>query len=155
VTLIEGRLDTMDPLALEARVLEADVAVSCRLNFEERDALNRACVATGRPMVEAAMYGMEYTLTTILPGRTPCLRCIHPAFPAWDALGFPVLGAVPGVVGSLAAAEAVKLVTGAGRPLEGRLAYGDLGTMTFREFNLRRRTDCPVCAAAPDRRTTP
>lgn len=130
-------------------VAQSTVAVSCRLNFEEREVLNRACVARGVPMVEAAMWGMEYTLTTIRPGHTPCLKCIYPAFPAWDALGFPVLGAVPGALGSLAAAEAVKVITNMGRPLAGTLLHGDVAGMEFTRFRIRRRPDCPVCSTLP------
>lgn len=144
VTAMDARLTDANALAL---VAQAQVAVSCRLNFEEREVLNRACVALGVPMVEAAMWGMECTLTTIVPGQTPCLKCIFPAFPDWDPLGFPVLGAVPGALGSLAAAEVVKVITGMGTPLAGTLLHGDMGEMTFRRIRIRRRADCPACGA--------
>lgn len=131
-------------------VAQATVAVSCRLNFEEREVLNRVCVALGVPMVEAAMWGMEFTLTTIHPGHTPCMKCIHPAFPDWDALGFPVLGAVPGALGSMAATETVKVVTGRGSSLAGTLLHGDMGEMAFRKIRVRRRPGCAVCGARTD-----
>ncbi len=123
----------------------AGVVVSCRYNFEERDLLNRACVALAIPMVEAAMYGMEAYLSTIVPGETPCLRCLYPDFPSWDPLGFPVLGACAGALGCLAAAEAIKVLTGMGSPLLGQLLSFDLWDMTFRKFQVARQPGCSVC----------
>lgn len=145
VSILDARLDAASAAELVAR---STVAVSARLNFEEREILNRACVNARVPMVEAAMWGMEYTLTTIRPGESPCLKCIYPAFPEWDALGFPVLGAVPGVLGSLAAAEAVKAITGMGTPLAGTLLHGDVAAMETSKIRIRRRPDCPVCAVS-------
>jgi molybdopterin/thiamine biosynthesis adenylyltransferase len=137
------------------RMRDADLAVSCRYNFVERDILNGTCVALGKPMVEAAMYGMEFYLTTIVPGETPCLRCLYPELPDWDPFGFPVLGAVSGSLGCLAAAEVVKLVTGMGEPLRGRLLCGDLSDMAFRKVNVRRDPRCPVCATGSLIRISP
>lgn len=122
-----------------------DVGMSCRYNYEERELLNRACVQLGRPMVEAAMYGMEAYLTTVIPGQTPCLNCLYPEFPAWDPEGFPVLGAVSGALGCLAATEAVKVLIGVGSPLAGWLLHFDLGDMHFQKYRVQRRPDCPVC----------
>ncbi|MBI5406442.1 MAG: HesA/MoeB/ThiF family protein [Nitrospirae bacterium] len=145
----EVRVDVVDDRSHEGNISdllqEADLSVSCRYNFEERDLLNRASVTSGKPVVEAAMYGMEFYLTTLIPGATPCLRCIYPEFPSWDPLGFPVLGAVSGTLGCLAAAEAVKLITGMGQPLRGTLLYGDLSDMTFRKFRVKRQPGCFVC----------
>lgn len=137
--------DRLTPATAGSLVARADVAVSCRYNFEERVLLNDACIELARPLVEAAMYGMEAYLTTILPGRTPCLRCLFPEFPAWDPLGFPVLGAVSGTLGCLAAAEALKLLVGTGTLLAGRLLYLDLATMEFRKLRVDRCPRCPVC----------
>jgi molybdopterin/thiamine biosynthesis adenylyltransferase len=85
-------------------------------------------------------------LLTSMPGG-PCWRCVFPvADSGWQPLGFRVLGAVAGTVGALAAAEVVKLLTGAGTPLIGRLLYGDLWQMDFRTVTVQRVDDCPDCA---------
>jgi molybdopterin/thiamine biosynthesis adenylyltransferase len=128
-------------------VAQADIIVDAAPLFEERFALNRAAVAAGKPMVECPMFAMEAQLTTILPGQTPCLECLVPEKPPDWTRRFPVLGAVSGTVGCMAAVEVVKLITGIGRPLAGVLLNMDLGTMEFRRLRIARRQDCPVCAA--------
>lgn len=143
----------------EARIgrwlAEADVVLDCRHNFPERQVLNRACVRARKPLVEAAMDGMEAYLTTVIPGRTPCLACLYPeARPGWDPLGFPVLGAVPGSLGAMAALEAIKVVTGWGRPLAGRMLVMDLGEAEFRTVRVRRLPACPVCGGMPSEEGT-
>jgi molybdopterin/thiamine biosynthesis adenylyltransferase len=135
----------------ESLVAQADVVVDAAPLFPERYALNRAAAAAGKPMVECAMYAMEAQITTILPGRTACLRCLHPEPAADWKRQFPVLGAVSGTVGCLGAAEVVKLLTGLGEPLAGVLLTMDLGSMQFRRFKIHRRVDCPVCGLASKR----
>ncbi|MBJ7392876.1 MAG: HesA/MoeB/ThiF family protein [Chthoniobacterales bacterium] len=130
-------------------VAQADLIVDAAPLFEERFALNRAAIAARKPMVECAMYALEAQLTCILPGRSPCLECFVSEKPLEWRRRFPVLGAVSGTVGCLAAIEAVKLITGIGRPLAGVLLTLDLGTMEFRRLRLARRKDCPVCASVP------
>lgn len=127
-------------------VAQADVVVDAAPLFEERFALNRAAVAARKPMVECAMYALEAHVTTILPGRTPCLECFVPEKPPHWKREFPVLGAVSGTAGCLGAVEVVKLLTGLGEPLAGVLLAMDLATMQFRRLKTARRKDCPVCA---------
>ncbi len=129
----------------EALVAQADVVVDAAPLFAERYALNRAAVTAGKPMVECAMYALEAQVTTILPGRTPCLRCLTPEAPPDWKRQFPVIGAVSGTVGCLGAVEVIKLLTGLGEPLAGTLLTMDLGTMQFRRLKIARREDCPVC----------
>ncbi len=128
-----------------ALVAQADIVVDAAPLFAERYALNRAAVAARKPMVECAMYSLEAQITTILPGRTPCLACIVAEPPPEWRRQFPVLGAVSGTVGCLGAVEVVKLLTGLGKPLAGTLLTMDLGTMQFRRLKIARRGDCPVC----------
>ena len=124
---------------------EADVVVDCAPLFEERFAMNREAVAQGKPLVECAMYELQAQITTVLPGKTPCLACLHPeAPPAWKRR-FPVFGAVSGTVGCLGAMEAIKVLSGLGEPLAGRLLTMDLRDMQFRVMTIKRRSDCPVC----------
>jgi molybdopterin/thiamine biosynthesis adenylyltransferase len=127
---------------------EADVIVDAAPLFAERFALNAQAVKRKRPMVDAAMYEMEGRLTTIVPGKGPCLACLHPDEPpAWKRQ-FPVLGAVAGTMGCLAATEAVKLITGLGEPLVGRMLHADLRTMEFRTLKVNRDPHCRVCAGS-------
>jgi len=126
-----------------------DLALDCAHNFDERYALNAACVRRGVPMVEAAMCDMEAYLTTFVPGKTACLACLYPHRREWDRRGFAVLGAVSGMVGCLAALEALKLLARFGEPLAGQLLTMDLSDLEFRKFRIRRAPDCRVCGTAP------
>jgi molybdopterin/thiamine biosynthesis adenylyltransferase len=128
-------------------VSQADLVVDCAPLFPERFAMNREAVRQGKPLVECAMYELEAQLTTVLPGRSPCLRCLYPDDPPAWRREFPVFGAVSGTVGCLAAMEAVKVLAGFGEPLAGRLLTMDLRDMTFRRRQVERREDCPVCGA--------
>ncbi|MBI4658408.1 MAG: HesA/MoeB/ThiF family protein [Verrucomicrobia bacterium] len=129
-------------------VSQADVVVDAAPLFEERYAMNRAAVAAGKPMVECAMYSLEAHVTTILPGRTPCLRCFYPENPPHWKREFPVIGAVSGAAGCLGAVEVIKLLTGLGEPLAGVLLVMDLEKMEFRRLRTARRLDCAVCGKA-------
>ncbi len=131
----------------DALVAQADIIVDAAPLFPERYALNRAAVQAGKPMVECAMYALEAQITTIVPGRTPCLRCLTPEPPPEWKRQFPVIGAVSGTVGCLGAVEVIKLLTGLGRPLLGTLLTMDLSTMEFRRLKIARRQDCPICGA--------
>jgi molybdopterin-synthase adenylyltransferase len=126
-------------------VAQADVIVDCAPLFEERFTMNREVVAQKKPLVECAMYELEAQLTTIIPGQTPCLRCIFPKTPSTWKRQFPVFGAVSGSVGCLGAMEAIKLISGLGEPLTGRMLRYDLRDMSFQSFEMERRRDCPEC----------
>lgn len=127
-------------------VAGADVVIDAAPLFSERFALNDACVRARIPMVEAAMHHWEAHVSTIVPGRGPCLRCRCPEAPQWWTRRFPVLGAVSATAGCIAAAEAVKLITGIGAPLTGRLLRLDLGTGEARRLKIARDPACAVCA---------
>ncbi|ADD67888.1 UBA/THIF-type NAD/FAD binding protein [Denitrovibrio acetiphilus DSM 12809] len=123
-----------------------DVAVSARPNFPERMAMNNACVKLGVPMIEAAMDDMVGYYFNIFPHETACLRCfVSEDVPDWKELGFGVLGAVSGTIGSLAAVEAVKIITKHGTPLKGKMMHIDFNTMRTITPKLKRNPDCPVC----------
>jgi molybdopterin/thiamine biosynthesis adenylyltransferase len=142
-----------DANATEANAAEwvADVDVVCDSSpdFGERFILNRECWRQGKPLVDSGMNGMEAQLTTILPPRTPCLQCLVPDLPDWwDPLGFGVLGALPGALGGLTALEVLKVLTGYGEPLAGRLLVFDGEDMSFATYDIARRPGCPVCGGA-------
>lgn len=128
-------------------VSQADLVVDCAPLFAERFAMNREAVRQGKPLVECAMYDLEAQITTVLPGRTPCLACLYPETPpAWKR-EFPVFGAVSGTVGCLAAMEAIKVLAGLGSPLAGTLLVMSLRDMTFERLSIARRQECPVCGS--------
>lgn len=128
-----------------ALVSSADLIIDAAPLFRERFLLNREAVEQGKPMVDSAMYELEAQLTTFMPGRTPCLTCLYPGDPPGWKRQFPVFGAVSSTIGSLAAMEAIKVLTGLGEPLLGRLLVADLRDMSFRTVRLQRNLHCLVC----------
>jgi molybdopterin/thiamine biosynthesis adenylyltransferase len=130
---------------VERLVAGADAIASCAPLFRERLLLNRAAVRQKMPLVDCAMYELELQLTTVLPGRSPCLACLYAEEPPGWQRRFPVFGAVAGTVASLGAMEIIKVLCGIAAPLAGQMLIGDLGTMRFRTVGLQRRPDCPVC----------
>jgi len=113
--------------------------------------VNDACVLLGKPLVSAAIHRFEGQAMTYVPGKGPCYRCLYPEpsseIPNCATAG--VLGVLPGVLGTLQATEAIKLVLGIGTPLVGRLLTYDALDLSFNEFTFKRRPDCAVCGAAP------
>ena len=129
-------------------VEKADVIVDCAPLFEERFLMNREAVRQSKPLVDCAMYELEAQVITILPGKTACLSCMYPEWPSVWKREFPVFGAVSGTVGCLGAMEAIKIISGLGEPLAGRLLTMDLRTMSFAEIKVERLTGCPVCGTS-------
>ncbi len=128
-------------------VQSADIVIDARYDFPERYELNRLCVDYGKPMVEAAMYGMEISLTTIVPGKTPCLACIYPdQNHPWEPLGFPVLGATSGIAGCLAAIESIKLISGIGTPYANKLYRIDTLNFSAYSVSIKRNSNCNCCS---------
>jgi molybdopterin/thiamine biosynthesis adenylyltransferase len=144
ITAIE---ENASPSNADSLVAQADIVVDAAPLFAERYALNQAAVKAGKPMVECAMYALEAQITTILPGKTPCLACLTPEPPPDWKRQFPVLGAVSGTVACLGAVEVIKLITGIGTPLAGTLLTMDLGSMEFRRRRIHRRRNCSVCGS--------
>jgi adenylyltransferase/sulfurtransferase len=132
--------DTVDAL-----VGEADVIVDCMDNFPTRYLLNECAFRKGIPLVHGSVWGLDGRLTVIHAPQTPCLQCIFPEAPAKEV--FPVLGATPGVIGTLEAMETVKYLTGVGYNLNNRLLVWNGATMDFRTYKTHHDPDCPVCAA--------
>ena len=107
--------------------------------------MSDACVRLAKPMVECAMYETEAHVTSFAPGETGCLRCLYPEKPADWTRRFPVIGAVSGTAGCIGAMEAIKILTGVGRPLFGRLLHCDFRSMAFHSVVVKAREDCPIC----------
>ena len=131
---------------------QVDLVVDATDNFASRLDINRACVALGRPLVSGAAIRSEGQVTVFDTRRgSPCYRCLYPEGEAQDNLGCAengVLAPVVGVVGSLQAQEAVKLLAGFGEPLLGRMLVIDALTGETRQIQLRKRPDCPHCGSA-------
>jgi sulfur-carrier protein adenylyltransferase/sulfurtransferase len=131
-----------------------DVIVDGVDNFPTRYLLNDATVRLRIPVVSASILGFDGQLSVFAPYEGPCYRCLYPTpppaelAPSCGANG--VLGVLPGVMGLLQAVEVVKLVTGAGEPLIGRLLLYDALSTSFTELKVRRDPDCPICSRDPE-----
>ncbi|TLY70829.1 MAG: TOMM precursor leader peptide-binding protein [Gammaproteobacteria bacterium] len=129
-----------------------DLVIDGTDRLSTRYLINDACVLLGLPLVSAAIHRFEGQVMTYVPGRGPCYRCVFPQ--AADGMvancaEAGVLGVLPGVLGTLQATEAIKLITGTGEPLVGRLLTYDALEMRFDEFRVARRPDCAVCGDNP------
>jgi sulfur-carrier protein adenylyltransferase/sulfurtransferase len=130
-----------------------DVIVDGVDNFPTRYLLNDATVRLGIPVVSASILGFDGQLSVFKPHDGPCYRCLYPVpppaelAPSCGANG--VLGVLPGTMGLLQATEVVKLVTGAGEPLVGRLLLYEALGATFTELKVRRDPECPICSKDP------
>lgn len=144
---IEAVPEEISPSLAAELVGRADLAVDALDNWAARHVVNRAAVAAKRPLVHGAVQEWYGHVTTIIPGETPCLEELFGRFKSFPSCvqGIcPVLGPVVGVVASLMALEAIKVVLG--RPtLAGRLLVVDLKHMAFDEIELARDENCPVC----------
>lgn len=137
---------------VRALLADYDLVIDGSDRLSTRYLVNDACVLLERPLISAAIHRFEGQLMTYVPGRGPCYRCLFPQ--AADGVVAScaeagVLGVLPGVLGTLEATEAIKLITGAGTPLIGRLLTYDALELRFQEFRVERRRDCAVCGDAP------
>ncbi len=133
-------------------VAEYDLVLDGCDDLATRRVLNRACLGARVPLVSGALSQWEGQLTTYAPFEgTPCYACVFPEDPAEglapSCAEAGVLAALPGILGTMMAAEAIKEITGAGRGLRGRMAIHDALWGEHREIALARRADCPVCGA--------
>jgi len=141
--------------ASNARALVSayDVVVDGTDNFPTRYLVNDACVMAGTPNVFGSVFRFEGQASVFAMTGGPCYRCLHPEPPP-DGLipscaDAGVLGVLPGVIGLIQATEAIKIVTGMGELLVGRVLLYDALRLKFREIALRRDPDCPVCGDRP------
>jgi adenylyltransferase/sulfurtransferase len=139
-------LDAMNAAAI---VEGADVVVDCTDSFDARYAVNDACCAAGVPLVEAGVAGFDGLVLSVRPGRSACYRCAFPTPPSDGAFEScretGVLGPMAGIVGSIQALEALKLISGVGMPLLDAILQIDGRDMVQTLVTIRRRDDCPAC----------
>lgn len=150
VTVIEHRA-AADETNVDALIAGYDLVVDAPDNFATRYLVNDACWRAGKPLVEGAVLGFSGMLMTILPPKTPCYRCLYPNPPADgaapSAASVGIIGMAPGVIGSLQALEAVKVLLGVGTPLGGRVLFFDGLDQDFEEMKLERNPDCSLCGS--------
>jgi molybdopterin/thiamine biosynthesis adenylyltransferase len=130
-----------------------DVIVDGADNFPTRYLVNDASVWHDIPVVHGSIYRFEGQVTVFKPHEGPCYRCLFPTPPppelAPSCAEGGVLGVLPGIIGSLQANEALKLLLGVGDSLQGRLLMFDALATTFDEVSIRRDPSCPVCGDSP------
>ncbi len=149
---VEALAETLDETSMGAAVAGTDLVADGSDNYPTRYALNRACLAAGVPLVSAAAVRTEGQLATFDPARgTACYRCAYPTETGATALSCRdsgVLGPVVGALGTLQALEVIKVLTGWGDTLRGRMLFLDLARYEQRTLALTRRPDCPDCGNA-------
>lgn len=130
-----------------------DVVIDAVDNFPTRFLLNDACFFAGKPMIEAGIIRFDGTCMTMIPQKSPCYRCMLPELPPPGSVPScsesGVLGPVPGILGFIQAAEAVKLLTDQGNRLDGRIIFYDGLSSDFLIIKLSRKSVCPLCGANP------
>ncbi len=130
-----------------------DVVVDGLDNFPTRYLVNDASVWKNIPVVHGSIFRFDGQVTTFWPKKGPCYRCLYPEPPpphlAPSCAEAGVLGVLPGIVGTIQATEAIKIILGRGEPLVGRLLTYESLKMQFRTLKLRRDPDCPVCGERP------
>jgi len=142
VEAIDHEPDDDEAAELAAR---SDIILACPPTFSERLRLNRAAAGAKLPFIDAAQWGMTGTLVVCQAGKTACLECVYPEEPQFEEL-FPVVGAISSAIGSLAALEAIKILSGCGKPLWGQMLTYDGFQGAVTKLELARRADCPCCA---------
>ncbi len=155
---VAGKLRALNShVEIEARVMEitrenvssvlkgSTVVVDAMDNWPTRFLLNQECVTQRIPFVHAGIYGLYGQITTIIPGKGPCLRCILSEDPN-DVTTFPVIGATPGMFAMLQVMEVLKILVGFGETLAGKLLLFDGERMDYVSTEVKHRSDCPVCS---------
>ncbi|MBZ5712195.1 molybdopterin-synthase adenylyltransferase MoeB [Nannocystis pusilla] len=131
-----------------------DVIVDGADNFPTRYLLNDAALKLGKPVIHASIFRFEGQMTTFLPHEGPCYRCLYPDPPppgmAPSCQEAGVLGVLPGIVGTLQANEALKVILGVGSTLSGRLLVFDALGTKWRTLKLRKDPECRVCSKKPE-----
>jgi adenylyltransferase/sulfurtransferase len=130
-----------------------DVVLDGTDNFTARYLVNDACVIAGRPNAYGSIFRFEGQASVFAAENGPCYRCLHPEPPppglVPNCAEAGVLGVLPGIIGTIQATEAIKLLAGIGEPLIGRFIIYDALRMRFRELKLRKDPQCPACGDHP------
>lgn len=140
-----------DAKRLDELVAAADVVVDCCDNFATRQAVNAACVAHRKPLVSGAAIGFDGQISVydVRGESNPCYACLFPPEATFEEVRCATMGVfapLVGIIGTMQAAEALKLLAGVGTSLAGRLQMLDARTMEWNEIRMQRASACPVCA---------
>jgi sulfur-carrier protein adenylyltransferase/sulfurtransferase len=150
IELHKVRLDSSNALDI---MKNYDYILDGTDNFPTRYLVNDACVLLGKPNVYASIFRFEGQASVFYAKEGPCYRCLYPEPPPPGLVPScaegGVLGVLPGIMGSIQAAETIDLIIGKGTPLIGRLLLFDALEMRFRELKLRKNPDCPICGTNP------
>jgi molybdopterin/thiamine biosynthesis adenylyltransferase len=143
-----------DEANLDALVAAADVVLDCSDNFATRHAVNAACARHARPLVSGAAIGFDGQISVYdtRGGNSPCYACVFPPGTTFEEAQCSTMGVfapLVGIVGTMQAAEALKLLAGVGTSLAGRLLMVDARTMEWSEVRIARDSECPVCGHRP------
>jgi adenylyltransferase/sulfurtransferase len=123
---------------------EVDGLIDALDNFPDRFLINEFAVKRSIPLFHGAVWGFEGRVTTIIPGKTACLRCIYPEIP-YQETTFPVIGVSPALIASVQVTEAIKYFTGIGELLSGQLLIYDGASLSFLKTQMERKPTCDVC----------
>lgn len=140
---IEPVQAVMDGTRLPGMLEAIDIAVDALDNLPTRLALNKACLDRRIPLVHGAVNGFQGQVMTVIPGQGPCLMCLYEGREFSGTI--PVLGTTPGITGCIQATEVIKILTGLGAPLSGRLLLFDGREMRFSELAPGRNPRCSHC----------
>lgn len=138
---------------VEEIVNSYDVIIDATDNFTARYIISDCCYFLSKPLIEGAAVGFEGILMTIIPGKSPCYRCLYPlppedgVIPTCSSTG--ILGMITGIIGSLQALETIKVILGIGETLSGRILTFDGLGLNFREVKWKQREHCPLCGKNP------
>ena len=150
----EVRVDTVqqraDGALLDTLVRQADVVLDCCDNYATRHTVNAACVHHGKPLVSGAVIRFDGQITVLDPRHpsAPCYACVFPPDASFEEVRCSTMGVfapLVGVIGAMQAAEALKLLSGAGPSLAGRLLMLDGRNMEWTTMQVQRQAECPVC----------
>lgn len=150
---VEPLIERLAGERLEEEVARADVVLDCSDNFATRHAINRACVARKKPLVlgAAIRFAGQVAVFDARQAQAPCYHCLFPEGEDVEEVRCAVMGVfapLTGIIGSLQAAEALKLIVGCGESLNGRLLLFDALAAQWRSIQVPRDRHCPVCAAS-------
>ena len=131
--------DNVDDLVGDAQLI-----VDCMDNFPTRYLLNESAIRKKIPLVYGSIWGMEGRLSFLFPPETPCFKCLFPEAPPSEV--FPVVGATPGIIGSLQSLEVIKYLTGIGENLKGRILVWEGKKIEFHRYKAYKDPECPACS---------
>jgi molybdopterin-synthase adenylyltransferase len=143
---IEAITEKIDEASVDRLVADSDLILDCMDNYPTRFVLNAAAFRKRIPLVHGSIWGFEGRVTFIQTPETACLACLFKESPPREV--FPVLGATPGITGTIQAMEAIKYLAGVGSLLKGRLLCCDFLEMRFFEVKVRKDPACRVCGRA-------